>query len=846
MGINLVQSYINSHTQQKKQPAQTPQTVQKPAPHFDIQSQLDNRVFIKPLKAKGRLLNGNIFNAPAIMLKDTLYDIKALKHALKGDANDHELGKLNDVGLKIGGLGIAGYLFTKRPTSMTKGMEFVGLGSFLASMAIWPKLAIQLPAYLIHGVNVQKEYEDSFGRKKPFYQDPQFIPWDLYTEEEIYKIGDRLGVDKNIQNRRELIQEKMKKIAVQNNTLWMLTAGFATPVMSALICNKTEPWLTKYFNERQNKKADYILNNIDKYSKKYQNNSIKNNIDKIIALQKDKPVTPELVETITDTLSEGIDLVTKESLRADVRNLFENKTFNITQNTAQTIADNFKELFSNRGFSEEFISTVVPEQSDITRFFNSKNLLNQNIEKADFAGIVKDLTLSIMKKVQRFNETAPENLREDASYVRDLILNNSKKNHPILSALNNSQSRTFDTTLQAKLRNIANILDGFKARNYVLDEYAIIKTGSAPETVTANYWNAAKKEMLKLFGFTSKDIEKARIDRSVLDTMLRDKIEKIVSNKSSYEKVLDALTKLISELHNDIKPSDMAAIYGGNENSAYEKMVDTVFDNYSTSLSDAGFTNVSKALTGAHPGDNVGTYKNIQKAFVSEKLLGIESSLHRMVNNLIYYRQIAADANSIPALRAHSREAKEELIELCKIITLQGHSSDYATKFYQKRNPHPAEDYGKVEVADGKVKNKYFGKSAEMADIPVDKNFYNDAMRLMYETDIDKDTMQILEKNLMKHKIIRYRTLMLEKIGGEYYFPKPRHLIRSRNNTPSDIKFLLTGMATNDYFFNAIQESFNSNKWLKTFAGFGAGLLGVTVLAQFFFGKMKNPEKAGK
>ena len=98
----------------------------------------------------------------------------------------------------------------------------------------------------------------------------------------------------------------------------------------------------------------------------------------------------------------------------------------------------------------------------------------------------------------------------------------------------------------------------------------------------------------------------------------------------------------------------------------------------------------------------------------------------------------------------------------------------------------------------------------------------------------------------MKDKIIRYRTLMLEKIGGEYYFPKPRHLIRAKNTTASDLKFLLTGMATNDYFYNAIQESFNSNKWLKTFAGFGAGLLGVTVLAQFFFGKMKNPEKAGK
>lgn len=39
--------------------------------------------------------------------------------------------------------------------------------------------------------------------------------WDLYTDEEIQKIGNRLGVDKNIPNRREAIQEKMKKIAIR-------------------------------------------------------------------------------------------------------------------------------------------------------------------------------------------------------------------------------------------------------------------------------------------------------------------------------------------------------------------------------------------------------------------------------------------------------------------------------------------------------------------------------------------------------------------------------------------------------------------------------------------------------
>lgn len=836
MSINLIQNYVNTHKQTSNLP------VKKSAPEFDIKNELENRAFIKPLKGKGKLVSGSILNAPLLMVKDLIYDVKSFKHALKGQANDHELGKINDIGMKIGGLGIASYLFTKRPTSMTKGMEFIGLGSFLASMAIWPKVALQLPAYLIHGVNINKEYQDSFGRRKPFYQDPQFIPWDLYSDEEIHKIGDRLGVDRKIPNRREFIQEKMKKIAIQNNTMWMLTAGFATPIMSALICNQTEPLLTKYFNKRQNQRADRIIANLDTYSdNKYQTHSIKKNLDKVIEAYKDKPINKDLCELITDTLSEGSNLVSKESLRKDVQRMLKNTTFSITDNTAKLMAKNFEEKFADKNFSEEFLQAVLPTEKDIKNILSSKKFLNKNIEESELKTITKDLTLHILEKVKAYNETVPEEAREDINYIKKLILNNKNSKHPILSALTKSTGRTFDSTLHAKLRNVANILDSLKSRVDSLDEYSIIKTGSVPETVSANHWNETEKEVLKIFGFTPKDIENVRADRSILDSLLREKIEKIVSDKTSYKTVLDKLTKQVSLLFDDIKASDMSAVFDENQRTTYEKIVDHVYDNYSKSISEAGFTDFAKALTGG--ADSVGSAKNIQKAIVSEKLLSLSSNFNRLINNLVYFRQVVADPSNIPALKTHSREAKEELVELCKLITLQGHSSDFATKFHFKRNPHPADDYSDIQVVKGRVKNKYFGKTKEVADIGGDKYFYQDAMRLMFETEIDADTMYILEKNHMKDKLLQYRNLMLEKVGGEYYFPKPNHLIRAKNYTASDIKYYLTGMATNDYFFNAIQKSFNSKKWLKTYGGFGAGLLGITVLSQFFFGKMKTPKQ---
>ena len=162
-----------------------------------------------------------------------------------------------------------------------------------------------------------------------------------------------------------------------------------------------------------------------------------------------------------------------------------------------------------------------------------------------------------------------------------------------------------------------------------------------------------------------------------------------------------------------------------------------------------------------------------------------------------------------------------------------------------QRNPNPSTDTSPLEVAGGKIKNKYLGHAAEgTADIPTDKYFYQNAMKFMFMDDIHPDTRAILERNVsIRDEFLRYRQLIIEKLGGDKYFAKPRHLVSGKNQTGSDIKFLLTGIAPDEFFFKAGQQAFNTKKWLKMFGGFGAGLLGVTVLAQFFLGRMKNPRQ---
>lgn len=840
MTTNLIQNYISASKtlpQQPKMQGQNVQSAQKPKPDFDIERELNNRTFIKPLPSKGRLLNGNIFNAPAIMVKDAVYDVKAFKHAMQGNANDHELGKLNDVGLKLGGLAIAGYLFTKKQTPVTKGMEFVGLASFLASMAIWPKLAIQLPAYLIHGVNVQKQYEDSFGRKKSFYQDPQFIPWDLYSDKEIDKMGNRLRVPKDIPNRRDAIQEKMKKIAIQNNTLWMLTAGFATPVMSALICNQTEPYLAKWLNNRKNKKADLILTNLDEHSKKYDTHNATNNIENQIKLHAGKPITEGVINSVADAF-DGMDSVTAESFKADLRELMTSNTHTISKDSTKAISKNLKDIFKGKPISKDAVDAIIPNENDMFNIFKENNFIKTDADDKELKAISDKILLAVKKNVETYNQNRPEAEQLDFEYIKKLIRSHKVNEHPIKSVLNNSTSATFSQEIQANLRNIAKAFDAFNAKTNALNEYAVTKVGSAPETVIANYWNNISKDLLTTLGISPKEIEKVRFDRNLTGELLRNKIESIVSDDATYKKVMKDLVAKVASLDSEIKPSDI---------TTYNEKVDTLFNEFGEFLKDKQFSNTAKAIAGVNNNDNVGTLKNIQKSFVSERLSGVKSSFYRLINTLDFYRRIAKNVNSIDILKQYPREVREELIELCKIITLQGHSSDNATKFYMLRNPHPSDDMSDIVVKNGKIENKYFGKGAvnTTTDIPNDKFFYQRAMQLMFGDKMDKETTEILEGSIIKPNVTEYRENVVKIIGGENYFAKPRHRISPVNDAGSEFKFLLTGIAPDELFFKAGQQAFNTRKWLKIFGAFGGVLLGVTVLAQFFFGKMPD-KKAGK
>ena len=840
---NLIQSYISIH------PANQQYKSDKAVKEFDVHKELSNRTFIKPLPSNGKLVRNGLFDSPAEFRKDMIYDWNAFKHAVKGEANDHELGRLNDVGMKLGGLAIATYLFTRKQTPMTKIFEFIGLGTFFAAMDLWPKLFIQLPAQLIHGVNVRQQYEDSFGRKKMFYQDHQFIPWDLYSDDEINRIGDRLGVDKDMPNRRDFIQERMRKLALQNNTLWMLTAGFATPLMSALMCNLLEKPVASFLDNRTSKQADRLLTDFDSQIRKFDFTASTKSLEELLAAQAGKPVTEEFVESVIANFSEGLDNMTAEGLKLDFENILPvGKKFNLSAKNVEGIKSAIKEVFAGANLTDEQFAKIIPSEDVLRSRLADSNLLGGDF--TDFSEHTKVVQDVLEEQVKRFVQENPDNpVSEQLSFFMKRLIHARKHgaDSPLLKAFKSTGATILDDNLIATLRAVSTELNAFKAKSAVLDKYAFIKAAQAPETSLANGWNQVQSVLFKALKFTPEEISQARLDGELASKVLRNKLEMITADKQAYTTFISEYKDAMQLLQKRIE--SMAMTESPTSNS-YKNLVDAAYDSVTNVLNKHGFYSTVDNLIGFGV-DHATSSKGIAYDFITDRVKGVKSSFYRFLNMAdMYYRISNPDQALRTLLKDFPREAKEELLELAKITLLEGHNSDFAVKFWQLRNPNPnLEDYSDVVVEGGKVINKYFGthEAGQVVELANDNAFYKTVMKMMFGEGVHSDTLSALGNSVFKPDFLDYRTRVLNIFGGDQYFVKPSFVLGSDTKASSWTKFLTMGSSPNEMFHKWANQSFNSGKWFSMFGKLGVGLVAVTLIAQPFFGKIKaiDPNKEG-
>ena len=317
----------------------------------------------------------------------------------------------------------------------------------------------------------------------------------------------------------------MRKIALQNNTMWMLTAGFATPIMSALICNALTAPIQKHQDGQINRQAEGLLVHFNDEIAKYDISERTTAFSKLLDDNLGKPVSGELFEQIHSNLSRGLDPVVATSLRTDLENMLPPAdSFNFTNETLENVRNVLKEHFSTLPLSDEELSAIIPDNDSIRKAFTDRNLIKDGVDEfSDHSKIIQGL---LKDKIAAFTSANPDNHNISGLNFRFRQLLHSNAHgvdSPLAKAFKTSPAAILNENVISSLKGISETLSNFNVKVDILDRYAYLKVAQAPETILANSWNDISEDLLKFFNFTDKEIARSRIDREAAGSILRQK-----------------------------------------------------------------------------------------------------------------------------------------------------------------------------------------------------------------------------------------------------------------------------------------------------------------------------------
>ena len=605
---------------------------------------LDTSRNVKPDKPKGYLVNTPIYRAPFEYVGDLAADTYDVVKGFQGKANDHELGKQNDLAMKLGSLAIAGYLMSFRPSNITRLMEVVGVGSFFTSMALWPKLAIALPLKLRTGVDIQQKYVDSYNRKKNFFQDPQYLPWDLYSKKQIDEIGRKMGVPYDVPNRDEVIKEKARKMAVQGNTLWMATAGFATPIATGLICSGLEPVVENLRQKFALKNSQKIMNGEGLFnSTSAAPKSVQKQLESFLTENMGSKITSyeKLLPILNWGEAKHVYPLLEEGLVEDLNNLMRAQN-PITKEFTDGLYERFGEPLSKAGISKSNLESAFEkgnlfgnQDEFLTRYKKllsaSETVTRVASSTIDTPVVVKEAT-SIPLAVKDFLEKLIDKNTTDgfANELKEQISLDG-----ITSYLNDSYNKKpLDENTAKELRKFFDEISNFYNRDFKLLKWEDARISNFEDAMRAHSWKRFSKELFLAMGFTTKEIEQMSLEGSKTMKIFNQKVEEIVKDPQKYKKVVKRLAGKIAEFD---------AVTGESAREQYRNYVDRLCDATQSKLKEMGFTSTAEKIGGREflrdAEGNIlnakdvfkGSVRNLKKITFDHDVLNERSTFYRIL-----------------------------------------------------------------------------------------------------------------------------------------------------------------------------------------------------------------------
>ncbi len=816
---------------------------------------------IKPMNYKGKLLPSKIFPSPVEYAKDLKGDIVSIGKAAKGLANDHELGRINDLGMKIGAACLAVFLGAKTASKLPKAMEFVGPVTFFGAMSLWPKLTIQAPIKARTGVDVHQKYLDSQGRKKMLFQDPQYVLTDLYSKNDLEKMGDKLGVSKDIPDRDNYIKQRAQKTALQANTLWMLTAGPATPLMSGLLCNKLEQPVTTLIEEAEmlstqkgidkllkkvdpNKEKNAIqeflekpavkeftgkisdkINNahIERYLKKHANEEVTDKLiddlsNEIGARRGSKGcqelgdvVKNELVkskEAVLDNLRQQPNIDIKEVLRKTAREKAAKlEALPVGERTKQAEAtvDILRRMY-------ESADAIIPNESRGKAYTNFQKMLSERDGKK--------ITQRLIGNFRSLNEGFDGDVLVE-SVIRDNICKEFNENRPVVKL-----SAISDTVKSLKTAS-----SKFSKEQGKLDRYISARVGQKQSSHISNQWDRVCGSLLKSLNVSSEEL-KILADSGDFK-FLTSNFEKLAANDAEYNRTVAKLMKLIGN-YEARTGVDVFAGENGVIKQASKKINEKTFD----SLKDYFGEEIARKIQSETANTVIKNAEN--------NAAGARNSFYRMINSLEVFKkaatigtngrsQLAEELRSnltkyVPELQDEALdEAVSKLVGISKKLVLDATTTDHIEKLTTQGYNLTTGEYKAVMET---VFRPVFDKEGKTALIRT----LEKTMGSERATKLAKGYQRYQEnfiKTISNWKNDMTSALSYRVLDGDRATSSLNGTERA-NTVASEITDAIQKVATKKY---------NTNKWLKIFGISLAALTAVTLVAGLFFGRKGDVEK---
>lgn len=820
---------------------------------------VDTKNNVKPLPPQGHLVHDSISKMPKYALKDVAYDMKSLKDGFDGNANDHQLGRLNDVGLKLGGIGIATVLAARTKNPLLRVMEYAGLGAFLASMSLYPKIAVNIPSRIVQGYDIGKEYIDDQGRKKSVYQDSNYIPFDMYQGEypgeDLDIVGDKMGIPRGIKNRHDLIKEQARKRATQNNTLWMMTAG-VVPVMSGIIGYGLErgiaPILESARNSRYNSKINHLLDKTTQMSEHVSDisaNSLSKNVEKLLSNYKNKELPKAEFDNLTNIITKDMDSILADGVKTDLTQILGNgkygvKAFDISQNMAEEISTLISAKFPSR--NKTMLQKVfIPSTTEMTQILGAHDS-NYQITEEQLLEIKGKLNRLFEQKIAKEPESARAFLRTQQN---DIIENISKE-------MQKAPSNYVNDKNFKEIVDYAKILGEFKNNKKALDKCKSFKVEHAQETVIARAYGKFESTLLDVLGLKYKDLKQIRISEKEAHEIFDKKLAELATDDVKFEKAIKKLSKVVSDME--------IALNGNSENTSHLKDLITGIEN--------NYNNTAKRL------NEIGGFKNTIDKLVKEDVSTLSNSLNSRQDLFDMLDGIAKDkfaefdywgADNAKRLEYTKYNAKgvgsSKNLDISRIVErYQGAKNSFNRIFhlldvYKRENANG--EYNKAILEKGKEVLMKSSSSDHTLKLNTINNptFYNDLMRTIWNDGLQDATKKGMEisKDLASGDVAgrfqKYINRFRNIIGNNNIdFTKPQHILDgaasqyTKSETTRMSKFNLIAQNPVDLIKNAADKRYSNSTWLRRASAIGGAVLGVALLAQFRFGRISNPHTIKK